>query len=435
MSDSPGKFALSLVAGATLVVLLLISLGIDWGKVSAGGTIDFRNRITGARLLWSHRDAYHYKWKMHASPELCDPYNNPVLPISRVTVTPTLLMLNFPLGALPYRVAQFIWLLGQWLLLLGAGFLWWRAIPTTGLRWLWAAALVGFTFTVAWRHHTDRGQAYVVMLFLLAAWMALTRHPQIGSRWWGALLAGLVAGLLVAVRPPLVLLLGPWILLRRRGQLAGLVLGVALGAGLPLLWSSSCWSDYFSGMQTWSELYRAGKGNPPPGPQAYPPVIEGMSIDVLARFGRSIPFADSSIFGFFRAWGIMNVPALPVALVFVALVGLWFWLSRAQPDDVLFLGIAAWSLLADLFLPAPRNSYNEVLVLNLVALVLIMRGRHAWMLWILLAAWPAGWWVIRTLPRERGLINLPTLIMIAASVLLLLRPVFGKPRPEPGALT
>ena len=74
----------------------------------------------------------------------------------------------------------------------------------------------------------------------------------------------------MALRPPLLLLLGPFIWLRRRGQVIGAVVGLALSAGLPLLWSPSCWSDDPSARQTWSERYRAGTFNPRPPPQANP---------------------------------------------------------------------------------------------------------------------------------------------------------------------
>ena len=423
------KSALPVVAGFALGLLLLISFGIDWRNVSAGGTIDFRNRITGARLLETHRDAYHYKWQKPEPPELCDPYNNLALPISRVTVTPTLLMLNFPLAALSYRPAQFVWLTAQWLLLLGTAILWMFVIPSARLRWLWAAAVVGFTYTVAWRHHADRGQAYVLILFLLAAWTLITRHAKFGNSIWG----GLVAGLLVGVRPPLLLLVGPFMLLRRRGQIVGAVLGLALSAGLPMLWDASCWTDYHSGMQTWSELYRAGTGNPRPPAQVYPNLIEGVPIDVIARFG-VIPFADSSLYALFRSCGLSNVPALPVVLALLALIALWFWLSRSQPDDVIFIGIAVWALLVDFFIPAPRNSYNEPVILNVLALALIIRTRHSWMTWLLLASWPVGWIIGEMLPRQKWIINLPTVIMTVAAVLILLRPVFEKTNPEPDTL-
>ena len=423
------KSALPVVAGVVLGLLLLLSFGIDWDHVSAGGTIDFRNRITGARLLQTHRDAYHYKWQKPEPPELCDPYNNLALPISRVTVTPTLLMMNFPLAPLSYRPAQFIWLVIQWLLLLATAFLWMRVLPSVRWRWLWMAAVVGFTFTVAWRHHADRGQAYVLILFLLSCWMLITRHARIGNSIWG----GLVAGLLVAVRPPLLLLVGPYMLLRARGQIIGAVVGLVLSAGLPMLWDASCWSDYHEAMQTWSDLYRAGTANPRPPAQAYPSLIEGVPIDVIARFG-AIPFADSSLYALFRSWGISNVPALPVAAALLLLIALWFWFSRSQPDERLLIGIAAWAFLADLFIPAPRNSYNDVQILNLLALGFLARGRPSWIVWLLLAAWPLNWAVMAALPRAKWIINLPSVVMMAAAVFFLLRPVFERTKSKPGAL-
>ena len=424
------RAALPVVSVFVVGLLLVISFGADWSNLSAGGSVDLRNRITGARLLQSHRDAYHYKWKLPEPPEFCDPYNNLALPISKVTVTPTLLMLNFPLAALPYRPAQFIWLISQWLLLLGAGLIWMRLIPSFRLRWLWAAVVVGFTYTAAWRLHAERGQAYVVMIFLLACWMVVTIHPRFGN----SLRGGLLAGLLVALRPPLLLLLWPFMLLRRRGQLVGAIIGLVLSAGPPLLWSSSCWSDYQSGMQTWSDLYRAGTANPRPPAQAFPAFVEDISIDVLGSFAQ-IPFADTSVFALFQSWEFYSVPVLPVALTLVALVALWFWLSKKQTQEVLLVGIAAWSFLVDLFLPAYRNSYNDILILNVVALGLLIRNRHPWTIWLLLAAWPVGWGIAWMTPYVKWIINLPTLIMVVASVLVLLRPAFDKASPKPDALT
>lgn len=425
------KSTLPVVSGVVLGLLLLLSFGIDWDNVTAGGTIDFRNRLTGARLLQTHRDAYHYKWRKPEPPELCDPYNNLALPISRVTVTPTLLMLNFPLASLRYRPAQYAWLIAQWLLLLGTAFLWMRALPSTRLRWLWTAAVTGFTYTVTWRHHTDRGQAYVLILFLLSCWTLISRHARLGNSLWG----GLVAGLLVAVRPPLVLLVAPFILMRRRGQIVGAVVGLTLGAGLPLLWDATCWSDYRQAMQTWSELYRAGTANPRPPPQAYPNEIEGLPIDVIARFG-VIPFADSSLYALLRSCGFSNVSAAPVTLSLLASLAFWFRCSRTRSDERLLIGIAAWAFLVDLFIPAPRNSYNDVQILSLLALGLLAPGRLSLRVTgLLLAAWPLNWAVMAALPRAKWIINLPSVVMMTAAVLFLLLPVFEKHEAEARAET
>lgn len=427
----PMKSAVPVFAVVLMLVLLVASFGTDVTQMAAGGSIDLRNRITGARLMAAHRDAFHYKWKLPEPSELCDPFNNPALPITRTTVTPTLLMLNLPLAPLPYRYIQYIWLITQWLMLLGTAAMWMLVIPKGGWRWLWAATVTGFTFTVAWRHHTDRGQAYVVMLFILACWILVTRHPKHDNGF----LPGLIAGLLVALRPPFLLLLSPFVLVRRRGQLLGALCGLVLSAGLPLLWSPSCWSDYHSAMQTWSDLYRAGTFNPKPPPQAYPPQVEGLSIDTLAHFSRDIPFADSSLFALFKSLGADIVPALPVLLTLVLLVALWFRASRGQPDDIVLAGIAAWSFLGDLFLPAPRNSYNDVQILNLVAFGLVLaRGRQPWLVWLLLAAWPLNWAVMVALPREKWIINLPSVVLMTGAVLMLVMPVLQKSKPESAVL-
>lgn len=420
-----------------LSVLLLISFGIDWENVTAGGTIDFRNRITGARLLMQHEDAYHYKWRSGGPEELCDPFNNLALPVNKVTVTPTLLMLNFPLGLLNYRTAQFVWLVLQWLLLLGTAAVWLRAMPgkvVQSLRdgspahWLWLAAVVGFTFTVSWRHHADRGQAYVVMTFLLSVWITMTRSESHRDQWW----TGLLAGLLIALRPPFLLLLAPFIALRRRGQIAGAVIGLIVFAGMPLLWDSSCWSDYQTAMQQWSQMYRDGSINQRPIAQAFPPKVEGIPIDLLAKFA-VIPFADTSVFALFRAWGMTNVPAGPIALALIALIALWAFGVRKRSDAFVLLGIAAWSFLADVFLPAYRNSYNDVLILNVVALATLILPPSSLVARLTIAAWPFGWYVMKAIPRDKFMINLPTLIMIFAAAVVIVRTTMAEKESEAAA--
>jgi hypothetical protein len=209
---------------------LLVSFGVDFANTAQGGAIDLRNRITGVRLLEHGIDAYHYKWREGEPPEYGDVYNNPKLPVSKTTATPALLMLHLPLAALPYRPAQFLWLFLQWLLLLGTGWLWLHACATSRQRWLVVLFLVGFTFTAAWRLHAERGQAYVLLAFFFAWWLTATLNPKRGNGF----VAGLIAGFLVALRPPFVLL-APFLALHRRGQLPGAVVGLLLGFGLPML--------------------------------------------------------------------------------------------------------------------------------------------------------------------------------------------------------
>ena len=154
---------------------LLVSFCVDLANTAQGGAIDLRNRITGERLLEHGVDAYHYKWHNGLPEEYADVYNNPNLPVSKTTASPTLLMLHMGLASMPYRPAQMLWFFAQWALLLGTGWIWlWRGVRQPWQRWVIALFITGFTYTAAWRLHAERGQAYVLLLFLFGAWLIAT---------------------------------------------------------------------------------------------------------------------------------------------------------------------------------------------------------------------------------------------------------------------
>jgi hypothetical protein len=398
-------------------LLLFVSFVVDLANVNQGGAIDFRNRITGMRLMADHLDAYHYKWDRSDPPEYCDPYNNPKLKVSKTTSTPALLLTQWPLALLPYRAAEFLWLFLQWLLLLGTAWLWFRRCCHSRQRWMLAALVTGFTYTAAWRLHVERGQSYVLLLFLFAGWLTATLEPKTGNRFS----AGLLAGLLITLRPPFLLLV-PFLLRHRRGQLPGAAVGLFLGLGLPLLVNPDSWSNYFSAMQTHSELYRTGI-DLPPGLQHYPPTIEGMPTDLLANYA-VIPYADFSVHAFLRWIGLGPVPALPLLLAVGALFVAWLWLARNEQIEILLLGVAAWFFLIDLFLPAYRNSYNDVLILNVAALALLTVTALPRVKWIcMLPALPLGLVIYVVAPTQNWLIDLPSLLFTLFAILCLVPPL------------
>jgi hypothetical protein len=403
------------LAWAALGLLLFASFVLDVLNVTQGGAIDLRNRITGIRLMADRLDAYHYKWQEPEPPEYCDPFNNPLLKVSKTTATPAMLLLHWPLALLPYRLAEFLWFPLQWLLLLGTAWLWIRRFPKMHQRLLFAALVTGFTYTAAWRLHAERGQSYVLLLFLFAWWLAASLEPQTGNRFW----AGLPAGLLMTLRPPFLLLV-PFLLLHRRGQLSGTALGLLLGIGLPLLVNSESWPEYASAMQTHSELYRTDT-NPLPPPQSYPPTIEGIPIDILAGYA-VIPYADFSVHAFLRWIGLAPFPVLPLILAvgMFLIFMVWLWRMRTQRMELLLLGVAAWFFLIDLFLPAYRNNYNDVLILDVAALGLLATSKFPPAGWACLVALPLGWIIYVAIPRQAWLIDLPSFFFTVGAVLFLM---------------
>jgi len=401
------------IVGWILVALaLLASFGVDFHNFMQGGAIDLRNRITGVRVMESGADPYHYKWHAGDPDIYCDVYNNPNLPVSKTTVTPTMLLLHAPYAAVPYRLGQFLWLFTQWALLVGTGAIWWLACPPGWRRWLAGAFVVAFSFTGEWRLHAERGQSYVVLAFLLSAWLALTLH----RKWGNSFLAGFVAGFLIALRPPF-LLLGFFLGLHRRGQLIGAAVGLAVSAAVPMVVHPDIWSEYASAVQTNAALYLS-QDETRPGQQEYPGLIEGRSTDLVAGMV-PLSYSDFSIHAILLRFGLGPFPSWPFELLAVGLFAAWLWFTRGQPAEKLLPGLIASFFLIDLCLPVYRQSYNDVLALAIIGSALAVATRIPWALAAAVAALLAGWYVAYDTPDEKWLINLPALGFVVMSLALL----------------
>ncbi len=403
-----------------LCCALVASLVVDWVNTQQSGSIDLRNRVTGWRLLRDGIDPFHHKWSPDQPDTYLDLYNNPAVTVSKTTVTPAFLLLHAPVATMNYRHGQFAWLLVQWTCLIGTLLLWWRCLDTDHRGRIWLLLLTAaFTFTAGWRLHAERGQSYVVMLAVMAVWITLSLRPARGN--WSPWLAGAAAGLLVALRPPLLAVVAPVLVWRLRAQWAGFLIALLVCAGLPLLWDASCWADYARGMAEWSRLYRENI-NPRPGPQSFPEFIEGIPVDAMGRFV-TIPFADSSVFYLLRKAGVTGVlSALPVLAGFLALAGAWFWRARGAALPVLLAGGAALAFAIDFFLPALRNNYNDILALNAVAMGLVVLGPsiRRWPPALALAGAAAGIAALAFTWRGPAAINLSTLLFAAAALIVLL---------------
>jgi hypothetical protein len=404
-----------------LAALALFRFGQDWDLVSRTGSIDFRNRVTGSRLFVAGEDAYHYKWLPGAPSAWCDVYANRAQPVTKTTVTPAMLLLTAPVAALPYPVAQRIWLLLEWACLAGVWWVWLRRIPAGPMRLLWSALLTGFSFTLAWSHHIDRGQYYILLTFLLCLWMSQSRsETQARSALTGAL-----AGLLIALRPPLILLIAPFVWFRRPAQRQGAALGLAAACILPLLLNGESWGQYARAMGEWSHLYRHDE-NPVPGPLAYPALIEGLSLEQISRYA-VLQYADSSLFRLLRACGLSPVPAPLILSGLLIALGFWMRANWRSEDAVRLTGIAAWSFLLDFFLPAYRNPYNDVLVLNVMACLLPGASIPLRPVLVMGCGLGLGWVLSAWAPPALWLIHLPTLVFTA----LALHAVVPSAAPDP----
>jgi hypothetical protein len=188
-----------------------------------------------------------------------------------------------------------------------------------------------------------------------------------------------------------------------------------------MIWVPGCWPDYFAAMQTNALLNETHYY--PHFSQAYPPRIEGVPTDILAHYA-AIPFAEYSFPALWSWLGLVPLSNDVLPLMAAVIFGVWLWLSRGQPEARLLPGLAAWFFLADLFLPAYRNSYNDVLMLDVVLVALVMAKKFSWEVWPCVAALPVGWAVYAWAPEQAWLINLPTFCFTVGAILFVARSTF-----------
>ena len=86
-------------------------------------------------------------------------------------------------------------------------------------------------------------------------------------------------------------------------------------------------------------------------------------------------------------------------------------------------GLAAALFLVDLFLPAYRNTYNDVLLLNAMVWGLAASPRLSLGVALGLVVLPVGWAIAAIIPEDHWLIDLPSLLATCACLAFLFPPV------------
>jgi len=112
-------------------------------------------------------------------------------------------------------------------------------------------------------------------------------------------------------------------------------------------------------------------------------------------------------------------PAWPFLLAVAVGFGLWLALTFRGAPESLLAGLAAWIFLADLFLPAYRDSYNDVLILDVVAAGLVGATKIPWAVGPCAVALPFGLLVYLLAPEQVALINFPTALLSVSAVIFL----------------
>jgi hypothetical protein len=335
------------------------------------GAVDFRNRVVATRQAQLGHNPYTTKWTPDQALALLDPVDDVTHAYTRLTSPPFVLTLLSPIAHLDYTLLKHLNFALSWLaFFVSVGLL--AGLAGSPLARQIVLGVSGcFALSEAWMFHLDRGQQYIyfVLLLLVLLW-AGQRLP---------LVRNVLVGLTPLVRPSLVLVgfalcqdRRPW----RAAALALLALVIGF-TGNVLQFSPRYWLDYGQSARSWYLMMRGEQTRCQAVPCPYPEAQE-----------TGVPLCRYQEFHYHPGlyyWAYMRFvgPVMPHRMATAQAVGvllvcslLLFLKRHSEGPITFFLEIAGLCYLLDLFLPAPRAVYNDVLALGFVPLLLSVLSRQ-----------------------------------------------------------
>lgn len=361
-----------------LFAVIIALLGFIWdirNTISFGG-VDLRNRVVAARLLIEGIDPYYFKWKQGMSELFLDPGVNPSWPVSRATIPPTVLLLHTSIAKLSYMYQKVIWFFFQWILLLSTLAIFAKAI-NSGFKSkiILFIGLFFFSGSYFWRLHVERGQIYILYVFLISCAYWIMRE----NLKFNSVLSGLLIGLTASLRLPILLMFIPMLIYKKWNLFFGAVVGLFLAILCSFsLGGLAIWKSYFSAMKLWEKVHSGliefkGGGNWVDSDPAYPQTVEGMN-NMVKVWGTTGVGSDTSFQYIIKSLEIVVPPNIFILTLCIILLIMSFWLykNRKQNNttDLLFLSGTFMVLVGEHFIPAIRSTYNDIQWLFPVLLII-----------------------------------------------------------------
>ena len=350
------------------IFLSITGFFTDVSNTMKYGGVDLRNRVVGARLMKNDLDPYYFKWEKGDPVELLDPRDNPDWEVNRVTVAPTVLVFHAVIAKLSYKTQRYIWFIFQWVLFIASLFLFSKctnSVIKSKIIWICGLFFIGSSFY--WRLHVERGQIYILYIFFIAlSYWIYCRKIQNNE-----FLSGLITGIAMSFRPPLMLLALPMIFYKKFKFVLGNIAGAIVGLVASLVIASpQTWIQYFAAMKVHGSIHFDSLHM---SSSRYPyQNIEGISnLWGLAH----IPIFDTSLQFMARSVGLNLTPNILFALLLVTLTICCLAMRKIIGNERRFSFIVLSGIIlvfiAEYFMPAARFSYNNVILLPILSLVII----------------------------------------------------------------
>lgn len=352
------------VSALACLLAMLCAFAVSMGDVARYPGVDNRTRIVGARIMASGGNPYFYKQNVSTPATLLDPVLDTPY-VSRCTNPPSLLAMFIPLSHLDYRLGRQVWAVTEWLLLFISFLLIVRAMPEKFRLAGLAAGTLFFACGYFWRLHVERGQYYVVILFLWsAASYAFARRGDNA-------LSGIALGLAAAFRPSVVaaLLLPPLLRLKKTAVFS--LCTAAAAAGLSAaVFGPRLWKDYVRSSEIWERTIADPLAFELEQKMPFAKSVEGYPVVALMPSHTTSVTVLHAIGGSVALSGVRKLRLVRfMYLAFLVLMLMLFYrLRTVLPQSELLLPVLTLAVLTDYFVPT-RYGYADVLLLAPVLLV------------------------------------------------------------------
>jgi hypothetical protein len=408
----------SILLIALPILVFLFNIINTWSAKIAYGTPDLRNRVIGSRIL-KHKEKtspYFYKWNKADGDQFLDMYDSPELPMNRNTVTPFTIQLLTPVCSLNYTSLSKSWYIAEAASLLIISLLMLSLAPGIENKIiLLGVTLVEVGLSQNWLLHNLSGQVYIFFPLLLTLLFFLSKKVSVLNNW----LSAIILSSLILMRPPAALFILPFILQSKWGILKNTFLLILTYFVILFirndLW---IWQDYFQAMNLWSkELFNQHVT------KTYLETFQTTSVEgshILSQSPKLNLLEDSSVQSFFYRFLHIQLSSFQLLTMMVscfAIIFLFYFKKIKQADlSDLFLLTFLFYFVAELCIPAIRNSYNAVQWIFPLSLFYLNRKQNVTVNLLLLTAaiFTLGW--LKFLPFDLFIAEL--LFAIASIVYL-----------------
>jgi len=392
MIDSNKKKAIKFLFIFAAVVTVFSFLLDLHNTLNYPGT-DLRNRVVGARLALQGIDPYFFKWSPNFSDRLYDPMDVPEAILSKLSVPPTVLALHSPIANLNYLQQKLIWLIFQWMTLIGILFIFYVRNKSVEKQRLVLA--IGFLFanSLFWRFHANSGQIYIVYIGLLSiSWYLLNcqfNQSEIAS--------GFVAGITASLRPPYILFFFFFLVHRRSAFLLGGIVGIITTVLTSIaLTGTFIWKQYvlamlgMTGFVNLESVVAVAPSSTYPQAFVYPHIVEGIDFMVRNPLEKKL-FSSSALRDVLVAFDLSHKKEI-LLISFVITFTILCWLGikytiRQKDLNLIFLMGTIICLTSEFFIPIGRYSYYDVqwllpilIIVTTTSIQRLFASQYIWLL-------------------------------------------------------